>query len=84
MAGPIYRGIPGVEYRFVLDHDRGELRWEVLDGSVIAETRILRTAELVHLSELIDLLRELQRGMYERRRFDRVPLKKPGGHDGSC
>jgi len=78
MSDSLYRSIPGVRYRFVPDYDRGEVRWELLDESdTIIETRILRTAELVYLPDVLSILKELQSNMYERRRFDKVSLKKP-------
>ena len=80
MSDSVYKQIPGVRYRFVSDYDRGEVRWELLDESdKVTETRILRTAELIALPEVLVILAEVQANMYERRRFDKVTLKRPGG-----
>jgi len=82
MSVPIYTHLNGVQYRFVLDSDRGEVRWELLDENdhnVVVETRILRTAEMVQMDSICEILQSIRDSYHRRRRLDKVSLTREEG-----
>ena len=74
--------LPGLKIRMLADRDAGEIRWETFlvdeDGYFRRmDDKRLCVEELVHLDEVIDLLREAVRALTPRRRLDLTRLDPP-------
>lgn len=74
--------LPGLHLRVLADRDAGELIWETVfeddhGNFQEAPAKRLRSVELVHLEEIINLLRESVRALTPRRRLDLTRLDPP-------
>lgn len=74
--------LPGLRIRMLADRDVGEIIWESSladdDGYFRrVDTKRLRVVELVHLEEVISMLRDAVQALTPRRRLDLTRLDPP-------